>query len=251
MEKYQRGLVPYVSAAMDDASDLQGKYVMGTAHPNVVFKVEDRGGAFVGKGNSRIDIAYDNRKMETEYKSHGTWKVITEAEAAKINGTAGMGTASAGPTSAGPIQITNAVDPNYAAMSRPRSTSQISKIVVHGDVKTSVPDLISYAKQVDRGYHYYIATDGRITMVVPPDYIANHIKGANSDSIGIVIAGADNGKMPTHAQDVAAKLLISRLAKQYGISPQNVAGHGERQPDRRDPREGGNIARDVRERGFI
>ena len=93
MEKYQRGLVPYVSAAMDDASDLQGKYLISSSHPNVVFKVEDRGGAFVGKGNSRIDIAYDNRKMETEYKSHGTWKVITEAEAAKINGTEGLASA--------------------------------------------------------------------------------------------------------------------------------------------------------------
>jgi hypothetical protein len=57
--------------------------------------------------------------------------------------------------------------------------------------------------------------------------------------------------MPTPAQDAAAKLLISQLGRQYGISPSDVKGHGERQPDRRDPREGGNIAKDVRENGFV
>jgi N-acetyl-anhydromuramyl-L-alanine amidase AmpD len=135
-------------------------------------------------------------------------------------------------------------------MNRPR-TSPITKIVVHGDVLTDVNKLIAVQKADDRGYHYYIGLDGSIRMVVPPDHIANHIKGANSDSIGIVIAGADNGRMPTAAQDAAAKQLISQLARQYHISPQNVAGHGERQPDRRDVREGGNVAKDIRERGFV
>jgi hypothetical protein len=194
MEMYQQGKVPYVSAAMDDKSQFQGKFVIYSAHPNVVLKVEDRGSAFVGKGDSAIDIAYDSRDMEDGYGTNGTIKEISEAEAAEIAGTQKLTAAGQGPTSAGPIKITSAVDPSYAAMSRPRDVSQISKIVVHGDVQTSVPNLISYAKQVDRGYHYYIATNGTITMVVPPDHIANHIKGANSDSIGIVIAGADNGK---------------------------------------------------------
>ena len=69
MELYQQGKVPYVSAAMDDKSQFQGKYVVYSAHPNVVFKVEDRGDAFVGKGNSAIDIAYDNRDMENAYET--------------------------------------------------------------------------------------------------------------------------------------------------------------------------------------
>ena len=54
---------------MDDKSEFQGKYIVYSAHPNVVFKVEDRGGAFVGKGDSAIDIAYDNRDMEHDYKT--------------------------------------------------------------------------------------------------------------------------------------------------------------------------------------
>ena len=160
-------------------------------------------------------------------------------------------TTAKGPTlSMGPVKVINAVDASLPAMSRPR-TANINKIVVHGDVLTDVDKLVSVQKAEDRGYHYYIGLDGSVRMVVPPDKVAYHIKGANSDSIGIVIAGADNGQMPTAAQDKAAKQLISQLAKQYGIKQQDVMGHGERQPGRRDVREGGNVAKDTREHGFV
>ena len=247
MEDYREGKTPWVSVAVDEGSELRGKFLVSTdpEFQGIVFKAEDIGSALKGKGTSQVDVAWrDETKAGKDSKTGATFVVTDEATAKDI-------AANPKTASVGGLNIKQEIDPDYAAMQRPRDVSAISKIVVHGDVKTSVPDLIAYAKQVDRGYHYYIARDGSITEVVPPDHIANHIKGANSDSIGIVIAGADNGKMPTAAQDHAAKQLISSLGKQYGIDPQNVAGHGERQPNRRDVREGGNVARDIRENGYM
>ena len=232
MEDFSEGKTPYVSVAVNKDSPLRGKFLVSDDpdFKGVRFKAEDIGS---GVGPNQIDVAWrDPAKATTGTKEGVTFRVEGEQGVAGLN-------------------IKREIDPSYPAMQRPRDVAQISKIVVHGDVKTSVPDLIAYAKQVDRGYHYYIARDGSVTEVVPPDHIANHIKGGNSDSIGIVIAGADNGKQPTAAQDTAAKQLISQLGRQYNVDPKNVAGHGERQPNRRDVREGGNVARDIRENGYI
>ena len=256
MEQYERGEVPWVSVAADSESSLQGKFLKNDAYPGVVFKVEDTGSAFKGAGDTRIDIAFADKSKAKSFAAAGNdYEVLDEAGAAQVaggpRGTAPSVTARGAETSTGPIKIaTRAGELDLPAMKRPRDTSKVSKIVVHGDVLTDVDKLIDIQRNDDRGYHYYIALDGSITEAVDPGHIANHIKGANSDSIGIILVGADNGKMPTAAQDAAAKKLISQLAKKYGISNKDVYGHGERQPDRRDPREGGNVARDVREKGF-
>jgi hypothetical protein len=86
MEAYERGEAPYVSVAMDEKSDWQGKYVVMANHPGVVFKVEDTGKAFEGKGESAIDIAFEDKAKATSFKETGTVKVISEQEAKQIVG---------------------------------------------------------------------------------------------------------------------------------------------------------------------
>lgn len=154
------------------------------------------------------------------------------------------------------IKIIDAVDPNAPYMGKPREASGVRRIIMHGDVSDDVDQLVAYGRKVDPargfapGYHFYIGRDGTVKQGAPVDRITNHTLGNNADSIGIIVAGADNGRMPTPAQETAAKNLIAMLGNKYGISPKNVIGHGELQPNRRDPLEGGNIAANVRKYGY-
>jgi hypothetical protein len=84
MEDYAEGTAPWVSVAMDSESPLQGKFLVNSRHPNVVFKVEDTGSAFQGKGESRIDIAFRDRGKATNFREAGTWKVVDENTANMI-----------------------------------------------------------------------------------------------------------------------------------------------------------------------
>ena len=152
--------------------------------------------------------------------------------------------------------IIDAVDPNAPYMSKPRDPSGISRIILHGDVNQDADSLIQYGRQVDPargfapGYHFYVARDGTVKQGAPIDRVTNHTLGENADSIGIVVAGADEGEMPTPAQEAATKGLIAKLGTDYNIDPQNVMGHGELQPNRRHALEGGHIASDIRTNGY-
>ena len=248
VEGFRSGRDPWVSAAVDENSDLRGQFFVSD-DPNlqgIVFKGEDIGSKV--KGTKHVDINWDDpEKADTGTINNATLVRVDPQTARDITQNRNRGTAT---LSRGPVNVTQAHDPAQPAMARPRSTNQISKIVIHGDVSTDVPKLVAYQKSSDRGYHYYVALDGKVTEVIPPNRIAYHIQGANSDSIGIIVVGADNGKMPTPAQERATKALAAQLGRRFHIDPKNVAGHGERQPNRRHAEEGGHIARDIRERGY-
>lgn len=154
------------------------------------------------------------------------------------------------------IEIEPRVKADAPYMRRARDVAGIRRIIMHGDVSESVDNLVRYGQRVDKArgfdpnYHFYIGRDGRIVQGVPLDRRANHTRGNNSDTIGIVVAGADGGKMPTAAQEAAAKRLIASLGKTFRIDPKNVIGHGELQPGRRHKMEGGTIAADIRAHGY-
>lgn len=170
--------------------------------------------------------------------------------------TADPGEVSSGLFRAPGVEIEPRVKADAPYMKRARNVSGIRRIIMHGDLSQNVDNLVSYGQRVDKvrgfdpNYHFYIGRDGKIIQGVPLDRRANHTKGHNGDTIGIVVAGADNGKMPTPAQEAAAKRLIASLGKTFGIDPQNVVGHGELQPNRRHKLEGGNIAADIRANGY-
>ena len=154
------------------------------------------------------------------------------------------------------IEVVNGVDPSAPYMRRQRDIKSVSRIILHGDVQEDAERLLQYGRKVDSvrgfdpGYHFYIARDGRVIQGAPLDRVTNHAKSENKDSIGIVVAGADNGKMPTPEQDRATKALIASLGPSLGVDPKNVIGHGELQPGRRNKLEGGTIAADIRKHGY-
>jgi hypothetical protein len=175
----------------------------------------------------------------------------------KARGVKGPSQAESGMVEIPGLGIENAVAPEAPYMARPRDAGRLKRIIVHGDVNEDADALLEYGrhrdpqrKNIDYGYHFYIGRDGVIKQGAPVNRITNHTLGENSDSIGIVIAGADEGKAPTPAQEAAAKKLISGLGRTFGIEPRNVVGLGELQPNRRDVREGGTIAAQIRQYGY-
>jgi N-acetylmuramoyl-L-alanine amidase len=260
MEDYVAGKAPYVSVAMDENSEWQGKYLISPSYPGVVFKVEDQGSAFKGKAEQAIDIAFADKSKATNYKESATFAPIDEATAQQMAGMGGekkVGAITMPAVTIPNMPIQNGIDANAPYMSKPRDVGNITRIIMHGDVKEDANQLVAYGRKVDPdrgfapGYHFYIARDGTVIQGAPIDRITNHTKGENSDSIGIIIAGADNGKMPTPAQEQAAEMLVSSLGRALGIPNRNVIGHGELQPHRRDRREGGDVAAIIRSRGYL
>jgi hypothetical protein len=177
----------------------------------------------------------------------------------QFQSTAGKGASADGIFSAPGLAITNGIDPAapYMSPKRQRDEGAIKRIIMHGDVNEDGGRLLQYGRKVDPvrgfdpGYHFYVNRDGTVVQGAPLNRTANHALNENADSIGIVIAGADAGKMPTAEQEAAAKRLVSSLGRTYNIDPKNVIGHGELQPGRRDHREGGNVAADIRTKGYL
>ena len=138
-----------------------------------------------------------------------------------------------------------------------RDPAAIKRIVVHGtDPRMSTENMLNYLGKPDasRGftpdYHYFVTREGHVYQLAPDNRVVSHIKGQNADTIGVSLEGADSGEV-TDTQRTTALSLISSLGQRYGIDPQNVQGHGELQPDRREPSEGGDIPRLIRERGYV
>lgn len=86
------------------------------------------------------------------------------------------------------------------------------------------------------GYHFVIGNgieQGDGTVVAGPRWY-EQTAGAHANSaeyndygIGICLVGNFDEKPPTPAQVSAARALIVRLCRQYGIGPQNVVGHND------------------------
>ena len=71
----------------------------------------------------------------------------------------------------------------------------------------------------DIGYHYYIRIDGSLEIGRPVDIAGAHVKGYNSNSIGICYEGgmSENGE-PLDTRNDAQKLTIFTLLKDLKIN---------------------------------
>jgi len=88
----------------------------------------------------------------------------------------------------------------YVACLGMRERDQIHRVVIHC---TELPDLamareygerVLYADGSGNSGHYYIDRDGRIEQYVPLERVAHHVRGQNSDSIGIELV--NRGRYP-------------------------------------------------------
>lgn len=85
------------------------------------------------------------------------------------------------------------------------------------------------------GYHYVIRRNGEVERGRPENAVGAHVRGHNTHSIGICLAGGvDNAGKPannfTAAQFVALHQLLDELRKRYPDA--RVLGHRDLSPDR-------------------
>lgn len=85
------------------------------------------------------------------------------------------------------------------------------------------------------GYHYYIRKDGTVHLTRPIERIGAHVKGFNSNSVGICYEGGlDAHGCPadtrTPEQRAALRLLVHQLFETFPGS--RVCGHRDLSPDR-------------------
>ena len=106
--------------------------------------------------------------------------------------------------------------------------SKIDMIVLHhADASTCSPQDVHWWHIRNGwsgiGYHYFISKQGVIFQGRPDDMIGSHVKGYNSNSIGICFEGRYNKEIMPEAQVKAGKELVAHLKKKYGIK--NVKRH--------------------------
>lgn len=84
----------------------------------------------------------------------------------------------------------------------------------------------------DIGYHFVVCRDGTIELGRDVDLIGSHVKGHNSDSIGLVWVGRDR---PTYDQRQAMWELTLQLLDTYDLQVSDVYGHKELAAGKRCP----------------
>ena len=86
MEDFHAGRGPYVTVAMDKTSDWQGKYLISSKYPGVVFRVMDNGGYGNNKtGRNWIDIAWtDPERAKAGTQRNLDFQVVSATEAREI-----------------------------------------------------------------------------------------------------------------------------------------------------------------------
>ena len=82
------------------------------------------------------------------------------------------------------------------------------------------------------GYHYIIRRDGRIENGRPELERGAHVKGHNSDSIGVVWVGRKNIDPRQFTQ---LKRLLRTLINRYRLTPLDIWGHTELDPHKTCP----------------
>lgn len=122
---------------------------------------------------------------------------------------------------------------------------EINKIVIH--VTDSDDSLDIGFREINRwhkergwlspsgiscGYHYVIRRSGQIEQGRPLEEAGAHVKGHNSDSIGIVWVGR---KDAADAQIISLLSLTRAMMDQYSIPVDAVYGHFELDPNKTCP----------------
>lgn len=84
----------------------------------------------------------------------------------------------------------------------------------------------------DIGYHFVIRRDGRIEKGRDMDTVGAHVKGHNSDSIGICLVGR---KVFSTEQLLNLYQLLRGLIDKYNLETTDVYGHYELDPNKTCP----------------
>ena len=83
----------------------------------------------------------------------------------------------------------------------------------------------------DIGYNFYITTDGKLHVCRPLNRAGAHVKGHNTDNIGVCLEGGlnnDTGKPDdtyNSKQKTTLREVVEYLQASFSISDENVKGH--------------------------
>ena len=146
-------------------------------------------------------------------------------------------------------KIENLYSPNFSP--KKRNIRNIKYLIIHytGMKRTSdaIKRLINYKSEVS--CHYFIKKNGDIIRMVPDSYVAWHAgkskwkkhESLNNLSIGIELdnPGHDHGYQPFKSKQIKSlERLIKKLKSKYQIKKENVLGHSDIAPERKnDPGE--------------
>jgi N-acetylmuramoyl-L-alanine amidase len=108
-----------------------------------------------------------------------------------------------------------------------RNGTKITAIIVHYTTTDNIESPIGHFlnKESQVSAHYIIGKDGRIVQMVADSDKAWHCGSFNPHAIGIEHV-AESGDRLTIKQEQASASLIKWLVHKYGISPNQILGHG-------------------------
>ena len=127
----------------------------------------------------------------------------------------------------------------------PNFSSRISCIVLHATATSGIKSPLDWLCNPESkvSAHYLIGTDGTIYHLVLDDKKAWHAgesewkgrKGVNTNSIGIEMVNANDGKMIyPEAQIAACAELVKHLMAEHGIKREDVIRHADIAPGRKN-----------------
>lgn len=96
-----------------------------------------------------------------------------------------------------------------------------------------VRDIRMWHKQqgwLDVGYHFVIRRDGTVEEGRPIDVVGSHVKGHNSNSVGVCLVGGVDAKMKPEANYTNEQWtsLEAKVAELKGLYPTaSIKGHNE------------------------
>ena len=137
------------------------------------------------------------------------------------------------------------LDFGYHITPEPRT---IDTIIIHsiydalGDDPYDINGIIEEYKIYGVAAHYLIAGDGQIYQTAPREAVAYHAgisqmpdgrTDVNNFSIGVELIYTKN-ESPTENQYLALSRLVGYLQKEYNIPSNNILGHKDIAPDRKD-----------------
>jgi N-acetyl-anhydromuramyl-L-alanine amidase AmpD len=97
-----------------------------------------------------------------------------------------------------------------------------SDIKAHDNIETLRNWHVKERGWTDIGYHYVITKDGSIHKGRKDEVIGAHVKGYNSNAIGICLTG---DKVFSEAQFLSLEILLAGLVRKHGLERKDVIAH--------------------------
>ncbi len=115
-----------------------------------------------------------------------------------------------------------------------RSRSAIQRIILHHSATPAsvTPERIAAYQVNNQGragiaYHYCVTAEGKAYQTQPLEVVSAHAGNYNQDSVGVCLIGNFSNSQPPQAQLDATAGLLAQLARQLGVSTDQMVGYSD------------------------